>query len=179
LTYDRAEAKIPTDVLRAANLGSLRGPPMSFVLPDAMFARTVWKFTLTQPANDWAWPDFDAAGWSEGPAGFGTPATPGIRVNTVWKTPDIWLRGSFTLASGEQRGLKLRVFHDEDAQIYLNGVLAVNLAGYSTGYVETDISPEARAALRPGRNIVAVHCHQTTGGQGIDVGILVPQEPPP
>lgn len=178
LTYDRAEAKIPPDVLRAANLGSLRGPPMSFVLPDAMFARTVWKFTVTQPANDWAWPDFDAAGWNEGPAGFGTPATPGIRVNTVWKTPDIWLRGSFTLSAGQQSGLKLRLFHDEDVEVYLNGVLAVKLAGYSTGYIETDISPEARAALRPGRNIVAVHCHQTGGGQGIDVGILVPQAPP-
>ena len=93
----------------------------------------------------------------------------------MWKTSDIWLREQFILAADERSGLKLRVYHDEDATIYLNGVLAAQLPGFITDYDEVEISKEAVAALRPGNNVIAVHCHQTTGGQGIDVGILAPQ----
>jgi hypothetical protein len=179
LTYDRAVAKIPADKLQAANRGQRRGPPMRFVLADAMFGRTLWKYSLEKPQDDWSEPGFDASTWKEGPAGFGTADTPGIRVNTVWKTSDIWLRAGFVLTTAECSGLKLRVYHDEDAEVYLNGVLAAKLAGFGTDYVELAPTPEAVAALRPGHNTVAVHCHQTTGGQGIDVGILVPKEASP
>lgn len=173
LTYDRAVAKMAPALILKANRGASRGWPMKFVIPDAMFGRTTWKYTMEKPADDWLQPGFDAAAWKEGPGGFGSSGTPGARANTTWKTDDIWLRREFILDPEPQGDLKLRVYHDEDAQIYLNGVLAAKFTGYYGDYVEVDISPEARAALRPGSNTVAVHCHQTGGGQCIDVGILM------
>jgi hypothetical protein len=72
-------------------------------------------------------------------------------------------------------GIILQIFHDEDAEVYLNGVLAVKLPSFITDYDQFEISKAAAAALLPGENTIAVHCHQTTGGQGIDVGIFAPQ----
>ena len=111
-----------------------------------------------------------------GTGGFGTAGTPGSFPNTKWDTADIWLRTEFTLESGDASGLRLRVYHDEDAGIYLNGVLALQLKGFVTDYEEFELSSEAAAALHAGNNSIAVHCHQTTGGQGIDVGIVEPQK---
>ena len=57
-------------------------------------------------------------------------------------------------------------------EIYVNGVLASSEEGFTTGYVPLEISRSALALLKPGANVtLAVHCHQTTGGQNIDVGL--------
>jgi hypothetical protein len=172
LTYDRAITKIDPAILARVNRGEFPTRPMKIVLADALIDRTKWKYTLEKPQDAWLKPEFDASGWREGVGGFGTTQTPGAHPNTAWETADIWLRREFVLAPEDLSGIKLRIFHDEDAEIYLNGVLAVKLKGFITDYDEFDISNEAAAALHPGNNTIAVHCHQSSGGQGIDVGIL-------
>ena len=67
--------------------------------------------------------------------------------------------------------------HDEDAEVYINGVLAASVPGFITDYEKVEINLPAKATLKPAGNVMAVHCHQTTGGQYIDVGI-VKVEPP-
>jgi hypothetical protein len=62
--------------------------------------------------------------------------------------------------------------HDEDVEIYINGVLAARANRWTSGYVDLPISDAAIQAIRNGTNCLAVHCHQKTGGQYIDVGIL-------
>ena len=54
---------------------------------------------------------------------------------------------------------------------YVNGVLATKANGFKTSYQIIPLSKEAREALRPGKNVVAVHCKQRGGGQYIDVGL--------
>ena len=93
-------------------------------------------------------------------------------MRTRWSTDDIWLRRVVTLPQTKSPHLCFYVDHDEDVEIYVNGVLASSEEGFTTGYVPLEISRSALALLKPGASVtLAVHCHQTTGGQNIDVGL--------
>jgi putative heme-binding domain-containing protein len=141
----------------------------------AEISPVLWRTTQQRPADDWMGADFDDSSWSQVPAGFGTRGTPGTIVRTNWATSDIWLRREFTVASrpgGKESSIGLRVHHDEDAEIYVNGVLGARLPRWTTGYVEVPLADAAVAALRPGRNVLAIHCHQQSGGQYIDAGFV-------
>ena len=101
---------------------------------------------------------------------FGSQDTPGVRVGTEWTSPDIYLRRSFDLTT-VPADVRLRVFHDEDAKIYINGRLVKSLQGYKTSYVTVKMD-QTDGVLNVGKNTIAVHCHQNDGGQGIDVGLM-------
>lgn len=174
LTYDRAVAKMEPATTIAASWDS-RERKSRVIVPNALYARVNWKYTTNRPAGQWMEPDYDDSSWQNGVGGFGTEGTPGAVVNTVWNSDDIWLRREFTLDALDLRGARLQMHHDEDAEVYLNGVLATQVPGYITSYEEMIPAPEAIAALKTGTNVMAVHCHQTQGGQFIDVGIITPE----
>ncbi|MCX5684167.1 MAG: glycoside hydrolase family 2, partial [Planctomycetota bacterium] len=168
LSYDRAVFKVDPEAVRAACRGEEMSGKISTILPSAEAAPVAWRYTTEKPAADWFAPAFDASSWKSGPAGFGA----GINgVRTPWTTSDIWLRQEFTLAEKPAAPL-LRMFHDEDVEVYLNGVPACRESGFLTSYDTFDISPAAAATLKPGKNVIAVHCRQTSGGQFIDLGIV-------
>lgn len=175
LTYDRKIIKPDVDRIRAANEGRL--PRLVPVVPAADTQDATWRYTLANPVKGWEKPDFDDSTWPRGKAGFGRAGTPGAVVRTDWHTTEIWLRREFDLDDSPRDRLRLYVHHDEDADIYINGVLAARLSGYSTTYEDWPLSNEALAALRPGRNTLAVLCRQTTGGQYIDVGLVRLESP--
>ena len=173
LTYDRAVIKVDLDRVARANRGDFsKVPKVSVIVPTSQEKGIAWRYTIEKPAEGWFKPEFDHSGWKCGPGGFGTKGTPGAVVRTDWKTADIWLRREFDWPKGNFGELCLNIHHDEDAEIYLNGILAAKVSGYISDYELVPISAEARAALKPGKNRLAVHCHQTTGGQYIDVGIV-------
>ena len=68
--------------------------------------------------------------------------------------------------------MRLYVHHDEDAEIYINGVLAARPRGFVAEYIPVRINDEARATIKPGKNTIAIRCRQTSGGQYIDAGLV-------
>jgi hypothetical protein len=180
MTYDRAVIKLDDKAaIEAARNLHLPPPKVTMVVPTSQEKGLVWRYKLEKPSDGWEQPKFDATTWKEGPAGFGTRGTPGAVVRTEWNSRDIWLRREFELDSAKLERPLLVIHHDEDAQVYINGVLAAELKGYVTGYTRVPISDKARAALREGKNTIAIHCRQTGGGQYIDAGLaeITPAKP--
>lgn len=150
------------------------GPGFAASLPSPTAQRepVAWKYVMEQPAGEWFQSGFNDSTWKTGSAGFGCPGTAGGIVRTEWTTPDIWVRRAFELPDGAPDAPMIRMHHDEDVEVYLNGRLAVKTAGFTTGYQDFPIQAEALATLKAGRNTMAIHCHQTTGGQYIDAGLI-------
>ncbi|MBS0261624.1 MAG: DUF1553 domain-containing protein [Planctomycetes bacterium] len=129
-----------------------------------------WQYTQKKPAADWANPGFDDSSWQHGPGGFGTPGTPGAVVGTRWDSKHIWLRKSFRVSQVPPR-LTLDLHHDDEVEVYLNGQLVLQRTGFLVAYQRFVLPAEATQALTVGDNVIAIHCHQTTGGQFIDAGL--------
>ena len=161
----------PEKMAAAARKLYLPLPVIKTVVPTSQKEGLDWSYTTDKPDDGWEKPGFDDSSWKKGAAGFGTEGTPGSVVRTEWRGADIWLRRTFELEDKEFDRLHLNIHHDEDAEVYINGVLAAKVTGYTTDYTTAPINKKALRALKSGRNCLAVHCRQTRGGQYIDVGL--------
>lgn len=183
-TYDRKVIKYPATefkkihakVFEAAK--ETRIPITTDITPDGRKQTIIWKYTMEQPADNWTDSIFDDSSWESGPAGFGnatiTKDIKAARVRTKWETKDIWLRREFEFNGNPEdiEKLVLRVFYDENVDVYLNGIKIAQLNGYNSNYELQDILPETKSVLKHGKNIVAVHATNAEGGAYIDLGFV-------
>ncbi|MFW6171755.1 MAG: glycoside hydrolase family 2 TIM barrel-domain containing protein, partial [Planctomycetota bacterium] len=175
MTYDRAVPKV--DVKRGAAAAEklyLPPPLVKTLVPTSETKAREWRYTVQEPADDWNDMDFDDAHWESGPGGFGTQGTPGSKVRTEWNSSDIWIRREFQLDAIPTEGqVSLTIHHDEDADVFINGQLVKSLDGHATSYVNLPLGSDDVQTLRTGTNVMAIHCHQTGGGQYIDAGLSI------
>ena len=177
LTYDRVY-KVDPAAIKAINEKVIYENIVSSadVLPTSNKTAQTWKYTTSTPAGGWYSPTFDDTLWSSATGGFGTLVDANNKqIGSLWNTANIWIRKTFNLGnltSLQIKNLRLSVFHDENASIYINGLLAATLTGYTTDYVNVEINQAAKDALvLNGTNTIAISCHQTIGGQFIDAGL--------
>ena len=178
MTYDRAVIKLSSESIAANRRLYDRLPIVKHLVPASDRAPQTWRYTTAAPPERWFDPAFDDGAWTVGRSGFGAPDTRFAHVGTAWQTPDIWLRRTVDLPSIPLTSPYLRVFHDDDAEVYVNGTLVATLPGANNGFAFIPLTGAARAALRPGANTLALHAHQIRGGQFIDAGLVDVFDPP-
>lgn len=145
------------------------------VLPAADEENYVSKYTEATPSSDWASPDFDDSQWKTGTGAFGDNAS---RAKTKWVSRDLWVRRTFRLGSVPPDHLFLKLQHDDNVSVYLNGKLVFSTKGWTSKYKYIPI-PESAQILKTGndKNVLAIHIENTAGGQSLDAGIVREQEP--
>jgi len=125
------------------------------------------KYTETEPKGDWKSQKYVATGWKDGMSPIGN--TEGLD-NIIWKSRDIWLRRTFTIDKiAAINNLLLKVSHDDDAEVYLNGELIFSKVGVTTDYGMPAID---KSKLKAGENIIAMHVVNTGGGARADIGLV-------
>ncbi len=171
-TYDRINKVDPSWLKPLSDL-LLNTPDVvksAVLTPTSEMDPQPWRFTTAAPAAGWEATEFDDTPWSQGKGGFGTRETPNTQVTTEWKTADIWIRRECRIESLPKGQPVLRLFHDDDTEVFLNGVKIATRKGFVGGYEDIPITQPG--LLKVGRNVLAIHCHQNNGGQYIDAGLV-------
>jgi hypothetical protein len=140
------------------------------VLPAADEKPYPIQYTETAPQGDWKALQYDAGNWKSGLGRVGD--IEGLD-KTIWKSRDIWIRRAFTIKNAEDiNQLVLKISHDDDAVVYLNGEEIFNKVGVTNDY---GMIPINKDKLKAGENVLAIHVVNTGGGSRLDIG-LVDQE---
>lgn len=152
-----------------------QGEHLNAIVPAADEKKFTVSYTEKAPGADWMSPTYNEQGWQQGEAPFTNDKTlPG----TQWNTRDIWVRRTFDLKSIPQEPLFLKVNHDDNAEVYINGVKAYSYDGWLNHAQYFPISDDVKKLLVKGKNVMAIHVTNTQGGAYLDAGISVkPKDP--
>ena len=174
MTYDRL-LKADVNEIRRANHFQYPQPTYVEISPVSDPIPQQWRYTIDTPPANWTQANFDAAGWKTGPGAFGGKMEGGPRISTSWESNDIWLRRSFevgNLTPAQIDQFVLRQLHDDDIEVFINGVEAYKSGSAVHDYEDRTIAEAARRAIVPNAtNVLAVHCHENFGDQHVDAGI--------
>lgn len=140
------------------------------LLPMAGSEEWEGNYTFDAPQGEWTAVNYNAEGWKKGKGAFGTNDMPVVR--TSWNTKDIWVRREFNLNDvPADTPIYLKYSHDDVFELYLNGEKLVATDYSWKNNVVLELSDKVRAKMREGKNVIAAHCHNTTGGAYVDFGL--------
>jgi len=124
------------------------------------------KYTETEPMDGWQNISFNDVSWKNGKAPFSDNKSKG---GTNWDTEDLWIRRVFNLKKTDLNKLFLKIKHDDNIEVYLNGQEVYHFTGWTGKYKFIPLNNES---LKKGKNLLAIHIANTSGGSFLDAGIV-------
>jgi len=126
-------------------------------------------YTEVDPGEGWMKTGFNDGQWKKGVAPFGDNKS---LVKTMWLSKNIWMRRKFNINDLNFNNLFLKLSHDDDVEVYLNGEEIYKKAGWTNKYIYLPIADEIKSKLKRGENVLAIHVINNVGGAMLDAGIV-------
>jgi hypothetical protein len=134
-----------------------------------------WEGDFTrkvQQGLNWTKPDFNAEGWRKGKAAWGSNDLNFVRTHWSEQNSDLYVRRTIELKANDlNEDLFLVYSHDDVFEIYLNGTKVADTGETWMEGVKLHLDGKLKELLHEGQNIIAAHCHNTTGGAYTDFGL--------
>lgn len=145
------------------------------LIPYAEMAKAAgWKtkYTFKTPQGDWTKEKYGDGSWQEGYGAFGDRNTEANKTKWSGDGSDVYIRRHFNVDKIE-KDAKIRIVysHDDVFELYLNGEKIVDTGNTWLDDQVVELTPAQVAKLHEGDNVIAAHCHNTTGGSYADFGI--------
>jgi hypothetical protein len=115
--------------------------------------------------ENWMNANYNDESWSKSVAPFGDDQT----AKTKWNTDEIYYRRKFSVQNLSSGKKYLKLNHDDNVIVYLNGKTIYQKQGWVHEYIYIPIED---GILKSGENILAIHCKNTAGGRHLDAGIV-------
>ena len=156
------------------------GAERQYVLGDALLPMAdvgAWTAPVSynfQWTTNWAQRTFDDSGWEVQPGAFGSP-NEYSHVRTAWEgsNRDIYIRRTMTLTADDlQKDLYIIYSHDDVFELFINGSRVISTGNTWLQGEVYHLTESDKQRLREGDNIIAAHCHNTTGGAYVDFGVF-------
>ncbi len=139
------------------------------ILPASDEAPYECRYTQTEPASGWTLQQFNDGSWETGTAPFTDDKS---KAKTLWTSKNIWVRRVFNLDNTNADKLYLKLYHDDNVEVYLNGQKVFAKAGWTSDFELIPLSDATKNKLKRGANILAIHCANTAGGAYLDAGLV-------
>ena len=139
------------------------------ILPAADEKNFETFYTETAPDSRWMTNSFDDSKWKNGRAPFGDNK---LFAKTIWLTKDLWVRRAFVITATNFNKLFLKLQHDDNIEVYLNGEQLYKTEGWTNKFIYLPFGNDMKNKLKKGKNIIAIHIANTSGGADLDFGIV-------
>lgn len=128
------------------------------------------KMTRRNPGEGWEKPDFNDSEWRTAKAAFGTNDQAHVRTRWSETNSDIYVRRTFDLTEEDLKSdLYIVYSHDDVFYMYVNGEKVADTGETWVNDVRLHID---KKYLHVGKNVIATHTHNTTGGAYTDFGVF-------
>ena len=129
------------------------------------------SYTEKQPEEGWEAMNFKENNWKKGKGDFSTKDR--AHFATLWESEDIWIRRTFELTDDlSDQPIFIEYSHDDDLDLFVNGVKVIATGNLCRMKSMLELNANVKKTLKPGKNVIALHCKNRVGGGYVDFGML-------